>query len=80
MTKQHHVLSYSSQENAQLLWRLSEKDYIPALRRGVWVTRPPAPTPAFRGVPGTMTFEADPLESLLARASSCRLLAVLHAG
>ena len=52
--------------------------YIPALRRGVCVTRPPAPTPVCRGVPGTMTFEAEPLESLLARASSCRFFAVLH--
>lgn len=25
-----------------------------------------------------MTFEAEPLESLLARASSCRFFAVLH--
>jgi len=51
--------------------------YSPTLRRGVCVTREPAPIPACLGVPGTMIFELLPLEVLMASASSVVFFAVL---
>ena len=55
----------------------SNRPQIPTRRRGVCVTRDPAPTPVCRGVPGTITLALDPVAALTASASSFAFFAVL---
>lgn len=53
-------------------------NYSPTLLLGVCVTREPAPMPECLGVPGTMIFEALPLDVLMTSASSAACFAVLR--